>query len=422
MKLFDFQKKALDDTSNFNRVAYYLDMGMGKTFVGTEKMVLLGAKTNLVICQTSKVKDWIDHIKEHYHYDFVMDLTKKGSIDTFLHFYHEGMNIVGVINYELTFRRKALQELAGFTMLLDESSMIQNDTAKRTKFICKKLNPANVILLSGTPINGKYEQLYSQCKLLGWKISKGLFYQQYIICEYEEINGFPRMIVTGYKNIDRLKDKLKNHGAIFMKMGEAGIELPPVTDIVVNVPVTKEYKRFLKDSIVTVDDVELVASNGMTKLLYARKLCNEYNKHKINAFRDLLESTNDRLIVFYNFTNELYKLEDVCIALNRPTSIVNGEMKDLVCYEEYDNSVTFIQYQAGAMGLNLQKANKTVYFGLPLSSGLFEQSKARTNRIGQDRPCQYYYLLCTGSVEFDIRDTLAMRKDYTDFLFEKRFK
>lgn len=37
MQLFPHQSKALDETKDFNRVAYYLDMGLGKTFVGSEK-------------------------------------------------------------------------------------------------------------------------------------------------------------------------------------------------------------------------------------------------------------------------------------------------------------------------------------------------------------------------------------------------
>ena len=146
-----------------------------------------------------------------------------------------------------------------------------------------------------------------------------------------------------------------------------------------------------------------------------------FNKNKLDSFKDLIQSTNDRIIVFYNFTSELYAMEDICIELNKPTSIINGFEKDLKCYEEFENSITFIQYQSGAMGLNLQKANKTIYFSLPLSSELFEQSKARTHRIGQEKPCFYYYLICKGSVEEKILATLQMRKDYTDELFKKEF-
>ena len=154
-------------------------------------------------------------------------------------------------------------------------------------------------------------------------------------------------------------------------------------------------------------------------MLYERQLCGQYNKDKLDAFRDLLESTNDRLIVFYNFNGELDLLEDIAISLNRPISVVNGKSKELGGYENYSDSVTFIQYQAGAMGLNLQKANKIVYFTPPLSSELFEQSKKRIHRIGQSKPCFYYYLTCKNSVEEKIYRTLEMRKDYTEQLFEE---
>jgi len=70
------------------------------------------------------------------------------------------------------------------------------------------------------------------------------------------------------------------------------------------------------------------------------------------------------------------------------------------------------------MGLNFQKANKVIYFTLPQSSELFEQSKKRVHRIGQNRRCFYYFMMCIDSVEENILSTLEMRKDYTDFLFE----
>lgn len=80
-------------------------------------------------------------------------------------------HLVYVINYDLIWRRKELLNLTHFTLILDESSLIQNATSKRTKFILK-LKPDHTILLSGTPTGGKYENLWSQLHLLGWKISE----------------------------------------------------------------------------------------------------------------------------------------------------------------------------------------------------------------------------------------------------------
>ena len=47
---------------------------------------------------------------------------------------------MGVINYELAFRRPELLKLEHFTLMLDESSMITNPTAKRTSLTDLPLN------------------------------------------------------------------------------------------------------------------------------------------------------------------------------------------------------------------------------------------------------------------------------------------
>lgn len=426
--LYPHQEQSLKETEHLNRVAYYHDMGLGKTFTGAEKMHRLGAKVNLVICQKSKIEDWVEHFYKYYLHVSdraqlqIFDLTDKGQFNQFLiltTFSDKVPPCVGIINYELAFRRPQLMLLRDFTLMLDESSMIQNETAKRSKFILK-LKPANVILLSGTPTGGKYEKLWSQCKLLGWDISKKLYWATYIDTEVIDGQGFPITIVKGYKNVERLKNKLREHGAVFMKSDEV-FDLPPQIDQKIKLPATKEYRKFRKSGIVTVapDGLELVGDTTLTKMLYERQLCGQYNSDKLRAFEDLLESTSDRLIVFYSFTEERRLLTALCNDYERPVSIVSGDIKALGNYERFNNSVTLIQYQAGAMGLNLQLANKVVYFTPPLSSELFEQSKKRIHRIKQERPCFYYYLTVAGSVEEKIYKTLALRKDYTEKLFEE---
>ena len=441
MQLFEHQKQALELTKDLNRVAYYLDMGLGKTFVGSEKMMNLESNVNLLICQKSKIDDWIEHFKEHYEV-IVLNLTNKRSLDCFLEWSSKWIEfekpLIGVINYELVWRRKQLLQLQDFTLMLDESSLIQNQKAKQSKFILN-LNPSNVILLSGTPTAGKYENLWSQIHLLGWNISEDVYNRQYVNWVKKDFGGFIHKIVdkeNPYKNVDRLKSKLREHGAVFMKTEEC-FDLPEQTFIRQVVPTSKEYWKFMKDCIITVDTlnlhefeddsdfygqdvtprVELVGDTTLTKRLYCRQLCGQYSKYKLEAFKELVESTQDRLIVFYNFNAELDALKSVAKSLNRPVSEVNGHCKDLTAYEQEDDSITFIQYQAGAMGLNLQKANKIIYFTLTDKSELFEQSKKRIHRIGQESPCFYYILMCKGSVEEVILKTLEMRKDFTDELF-----
>jgi len=415
--LFPHQQKALEQTKEQNKVAYYLDMGLGKTFVGSEKMKQLDGKINLVICQKSKVEDWIEHYIEHYPAWTTFDLTKKQAFETYVNsFCPKGEHLVGIINYDLIFRRPELLKVHFDTIMLDESSLIQNENSKRSRCILNKLKHDNCILLSGTPTGGKYEKLYSQCKLLGWKISKEMYWNTYVKYHYDLNNGFPLKIVDGYKNVDRLKSKLREHGAVFMKSEEV-FDLPQQTYIDVKVNTTPTYRKFCRKSIVEFDGEMYVGDTVLTKMLYQRMLCGFANAEKIKAFTDLVNSTDDRLIVFYNFKNELDIL--VNSIEDRPVSIVNGDTKDLTAFENSENSVTFIQYQAGSMGLNLQKANKIIYFTPPLSSELFEQSKKRTHRIGQEKTCFYYKLICKKSIEEKIYKTLEMRKDFTERLFEE---
>lgn len=413
IKLLPHQQEALKRTAGLRRVAYYHDMGLGKTFLGSEKMMSFNNLINLVVCQKSKVDDWIKHFQEHYDID-VYDLTSKDGIALFTASINRR---VGIINYDIVYRRPELFKLAGISLMLDESSMIQNDKAKRTKAVLK-LNYNSVVLLSGTPVGGRYENLYTQLVLLGYKLSKRQYWYDYI--DWKEVSfggGFPVKMVTGYHNVRELKNLLGVLGADFLKTQDV-LTLPEQRKIIIDCKVPKEYKTLLKDGIVTVNERELVADTPLKSLLYSRMMCGAFCPDKLAKFKDLIESTSSRVVVFYNFQSELEALIKA-IGKDRPISIINGTTKDLKAYEQCDDSIVLVQYQAGAMGINLQKSNVIIYYSLPLSSELYEQSKKRIHRIGQKNTCLYYVLQCTDSVEVDIEKTLEKRRDYTDKLFVK---
>ena len=208
-------------------------------------------------------------------------------------------------------------------------------------------------------------------------------YVDYILMN---MRGFKIPKVIGYKNVEHLRHRLAEYGAVFMKTEEA-IELPEQMDNIIYVKNTEEYSKFKKDRIVDIDNKTLIGDTSFAKMLYLRQLASQYNKNKLEALKDIIESTSDRLIIFYNFNEEKKQIFDI---VDRPISILSGDMKDLRHYENKNNSITLVQYQAGATGVNLQKANKIIYYSLPLSSELFEQSKKRIHRI---RTKKYMFLL-----------------------------
>lgn len=397
--------------------ALFWKMGRGKTYGGLDRAGQYDDPTVLIVCQKSKIDDWIQAEYDFYE-DTALNLRKKKEKEKFFSDSKSGVRYTtGVINYDLVWRDKAFLDLKNFTLILDESSLVANPQAKRTKFI-KKLKPNHVILLSGTPDKGKYEELVTQAQLLGWKITKQDYWDRYVKYRYNnDVAPIPIPIVYGYKHVDELVANLTKYGAEWLD--EDGT-LPSQTFTTLHCEPPKEYRVFQKNEFVILKDgTELVGDSSLAKLLRERQLCGMYCKSKLDSFADLLESCVDKLVVFYNFKEELRLLEEVCEKQKRSVSVINGSKKDLTAYESQNDAVTLVQYQAGAMGLNLQKANYEVFFTPPLSSELYEQAKKRIHRIGQTKPCFYYCLVCKGSVEENIYKVLAKRQDYSAKLFEQ---
>lgn len=420
MGLFAYQQAALDRVEGKRRCAFYHDMGLGKTFTGAEKLMSDRRwKRALVVCQKSKVTDWVDHFLRHYDID-VFDLTMSNDMEDFERRMDDpyGPDAIGVINYDLLWRRPKLQALECFAVMFDESSLLQNATSKRTKAAMKLAGKANeLVLLSGTPVDGKYERLWTQLRMLGWDIDEKLFWRQYVESETTMREGFPITKVTGYKNEERLVRKMKELGCDFLKTDDV-IDLPDQRFIRVDVPMSDYYRKFAKTNVIVAFGREFVGDTVFGDLTAKRQLAAAYSRAKLGAFGDLLDGTSKRLVVFYNFDVELEGLTAELEKRCRRYGVLNGKAHDLSPFFDTDDGVALIQYQSGAMGVNLQQADTCVYFSPPLASSLFEQSKKRIHRVGQDKPCTYYELVSKGTVEDKIYDMLAMRRDYTEKLFE----
>ena len=416
MELYPYQKEILENSKDLKRVAYYMEMGTGKTFVASERIKHLPVEEHIVVCQKSKVQDWIDHFVKYYPEFNVINLTKPPTKRKVIH--DGGGNIcVGVINYELFWRKPHYVPMSSWSLTLDESSLVGNDKAKQTKFIMK-LKPDYLTLLSGTPTGGKYEKLWTQLKMLGYPYDKKTYYDLYVIQKTILTSwGVKMKVPTGrYKNVERLIKTCGSYNCFFLKTEDV-LDLPEQNFVPILVQSTPEYNHFVKDRVVKIDDKEIVGDTTFTKLLGERQLCGHLNYNKLVSFSDILESTSDRLIVFYNFKDELAELVKLVEKDKRPISFVNGDKRDLTAYENEDNSVTFIQFAAGARGLNLQKANKIVYFSPPLSADLYAQSQKRIHRLGQRDNCFYFKMVTKKSVEEKIYEALERGIDYDTKLF-----
>ena len=88
----------------------------------------------------------MEHFKEHYPLYIIYDLTNKKQYEEFISRKWNSW-VIGVINYDLVWRREELKYLKDISLMLDESSLIQNESSKRTKFILIFLNPCYLAFL-----------------------------------------------------------------------------------------------------------------------------------------------------------------------------------------------------------------------------------------------------------------------------------
>lgn len=417
MGLFKYQEEALERVHGKRRCAFYHDMGLGKTFTGATKLIGMGCMVNLVVCQKSKIGDWLDHLRDVEHVKAYDLTTGDAAMFRELAVFNSPFQIFGVVNYDLLFRRD-WSYLNDYGLMFDESSLLQNKSSKRTKAAMRLSDGADaLVLLSGTPTDGKYERLWSQLHMLGWQIDEKLFWRQYVETETTMDEGFPVTKVVGYKNEERLVRKMRQCGCDFLKTEDV-LDLPEQTFVRVAVPVSKEYREFARKHVVEAFGREFVGDTVFGDMTAKRMLAGAYSEAKAGAFGDILDSTSRRLVVFYNFDCELEAIEAELDRRGRPWSLLSGKSHELESFRQCGDGVAIVQYQAGAMGVNLQEANVCVYFSPPLASSLFEQSKKRIHRVGQDEPCTYYMLKSRGTIEEKIYSTLAKRQDYTERLFE----
>lgn len=431
-KLYQFQLDALAQIGSLNNVLLAAEMGTGKTLMSIEQSERWNSPILVCLVLKSTLSQWITELRNQTDRRVFNGYknTKKDGRDAFMNCQERRALVIGYDAYKAD-SSKQLREYINshaddVTMICDESSLIGHMDSIRTKSVLKT-KTKHKILLSGTPCTGgRMESLIPTMYMLGWQITKHEFMNRFCEVYLWTDPARPWMlipIITGYKNIDELRAGLKHHGTVFLTMEEAGVQLPETTEQQLTMNTTPAYRRFMKNGFVKFYGTELVGENSLTRMLYARQLCSVYNPARESAVEELLEQAGDeQVLIFYNWTAELRILEDICERLNRPVSVVNGQKKNLTAYEQgQPGTVILAQYQAAAMGLNLQRCRIAVFFSPCLSYSDYEQAKARIHRIGQTRNCIFYNLICENSIEEHIMQTLAERQNYTEQLFAEQY-
>lgn len=443
--LYDYQEKTAKDI--FERIcsckihgAYLgFDTGTGKTVTSLSVAEQLHdshiAGPVVIICPVSKVDDWKNDLKNE------VPQIKETFVTSFQSAWRDKNS-------------KIINEILGNdigVLIIDEGHKMKTYDSKQSKYIQKIVADYKpyTLVLSATPQNKKYIDLYPQYKILDstlFNIKAKDFKQRYCIestnynLVYAGKARFPYNEIVGYKQTAEMDMEIKKY--TYYKKYESEydrpIEIPQSFKMTSDMKYFKEKKvwprmdeKTLETSltvggILDYDTDFIIANRPTLHHIYMRESCSGFimdkwlkDNPKRQWLQDFLEGNEGRLVVFTNFIAETTLISDLCDSMKRHWCIYDGSHKDLSNWNDNDDCVAIVNVVAGGAGLNdFIKTNIAIYFSPPENHIDFEQSKGRIDRIGQTKQPIYYYLQIMNSVEPQIYKALKDGKDFDDKMFE----
>ena len=389
--LYEFQKELVNHSKP--DYLYAADVGTGKTLISLHHYLKYEqGEPLLVVAPPAKIKEggWDDEIafvNQKYGLDIPYKLLSYGVL------------------------AKRWQDYKGYFVIFDECHYVKSPTSQRGKAAYKLTQASShFCLLSGTPASNSIEDMINYFIMFGFTKNKTQFNREYGIWEQKFFGSRVVNQVTDYKHKPRLMKWYKSF-AVSIKKDDV-LDLPPIVFKTVRFKTSKEYKIIARDRVL--GDVAYDNPSSLTHGL--REHANL--KDKLAYLEMLFEGTDNNIVVFYNYNSELDAIKG--ITKDKTVYEVNGSKQHLPPKSEWantKNSVTLVQYMAGAAGIELQYANIVVYYTPTFSFQDYAQSLGRTHRNGQKKKVTVFKFLTTDSIEENVWGALANKKDFDKKLY-----
>lgn len=407
------------------------DMGLGKTIQGIGVAEMLAREADisrvLVVCPASLKAQWAAEIAKFGERSSQLVLGK-GSERA--EHYRSGAFFT-ICNYEQVLRDQALIEPVPWDLIiLDEGQRIKNWEAK-TSNVIKSLRSPYALVLSGTPLENRLDELFSVVEFIDDRRLGAAFrfYNQHRVVD-------ERGKVLGYKNLAELRENLK---PVLLRRTRGSVlqELPPRTTEIVRIAPTDEQKEINDGQLRIVSQIaakryinEMDLMRMQKALLLARMAADStFLVHKeepgysskLERLEELLENLSreeDRKIVLFSEWTTMLGLIEPLLAkcgmryVRLDGSVPQKKRQQLVAeFRDDPECRVFITSNAGSTGLNLQAANTVINVDLPWNPAVLEQRIARAHRMGQERPVQVYVLLTEETIEENLLETLSAKHE-----------
>ena len=284
-----------------------------------------------------------------------------------------------------------------------------------------------MIQLTGTPAPNALLELWPQIYLLdkGERLenTRGKF-----LSKYCTLVGNPQWNQWAVKP-DRADAIHKAVADVVLRMkADDYINLPE--RIEVTVPVTlppkarKTYEDMKRDFLVAYDGGEILSVNAAVQINKLLQIANGnlytedgdfINIHpaKLDALREIVESTNEPLLVAYSYKSDL----EILMREFPDAVVIDNDNSVLDKWNNGDIPILLAHPASAGHGLNLQKGGSLiVWYGLSWSLELYQQFNARLHRQGQTKPVRVLHILAENTADNAVLTVLAEKETVQDKL------
>lgn len=442
VNLYPYQKEGIRFAIKAGKAIIADEMGLGKTIqaIASAEIYLREgiAESVLIVCPTSLKYQWKKEIEKftggdriEAEADYIEDgricpkvVVVEGNPQHRAELYQARAPYKIVSYHAMTNDVRHQGRLMTDLLIMDEIQRLKNwDT--QIAMAARKVESRYAVLLSGTPLENKLEELYANMELVDqfcmgpyWK-----FRDEHILIDPDKGS------VVGYKNLNAVGETI-SHRLIRRTKKGVQLQLPKRSDQYLLVPVTLEqadYHAEFKMEVSRIlqkyqkyhfmseqDRKRLMLLLAQMRMVADSTFILEQNlktRHDVkiaevmNLLENVFESGDEKVVIFSEW-ERMTRL--VAMELDKRGvryeylcgSVPSKQRGQLVeNFNTLPESRVFISTDAGSTGLNLQVASVLINLDLPWNPAILEQRIARIFRLGQEKPVQILNLVSKGTIE-----------------------
>ncbi len=431
--LFPYQREGALIAAKAGRCLIADDMGLGKTIQAIAAVEILartaGVERVLVVAPTSLKHQWRQEIEKFTGRSatVVEGMTaRRAELYAADSFYK-------LTNYDVIHRdAEAIRRWRPDLVILDEAQRIKN-WKTRTAQCVKQLDSKFALVLTGTPLENRLEELHSIVEFVD-RFRLGPLFR--FLDKHQHVDEAGR--VVGYRNLSDISKTLE---AILIRRTKDKVlqELPERMEKRFFVPMTEQQMAHHEENRETVarvvqkwrrygflseaDQLRMrIALQNMRMSCNSTYLLDQQTDYGVKAdelidlLGEVFEDPESKVVVFSQWVRmhelvvrriERRKWGHVFFHGGVPGPARKGLIHQ---FKEDRDCRLFLSTDAGGVGLNLQNASAVVNLDQPWNPAVLEQRIGRVHRLGQHRPVRVVHFIAQGTIEEGMLGLLAFKK------------